>query len=62
MKVYWGVEVQLHTFFDLGTRWRWVVSFTLKPLYPPRETASGTHWTGGWEGPRAILDVVVSNI
>jgi hypothetical protein len=20
MKVYWGVEVQLHTFFDLGTR------------------------------------------
>jgi hypothetical protein len=22
MKVYWGVEVQLHSFFDLGTRWR----------------------------------------
>jgi hypothetical protein len=28
------VEVQLHAFFDLGTRWRWVVSFTPRPLYP----------------------------
>jgi hypothetical protein len=24
---------QLHAFFDLGTRWRWVVSFTPQPLY-----------------------------
>jgi hypothetical protein len=22
MKAYWGVEVWLHSFFDLGTRWR----------------------------------------
>jgi hypothetical protein len=22
MKAYWGVEIQLHSFFDLGTRWR----------------------------------------
>jgi hypothetical protein len=22
MKTYWGVEVQLHAFFDFGTRWR----------------------------------------
>jgi hypothetical protein len=29
-----GVEVELHAFFDLGTRCRWVVSFTLQPLYP----------------------------
>jgi len=34
MKVHWGVEVLLHVFFDLGTRWRWVVSFTPRPLYP----------------------------
>jgi hypothetical protein len=34
MKAYWGVEVQLHLFFDLGTRWRWVVSVTPRPLYP----------------------------
>jgi hypothetical protein len=22
MKAYWGEDVQLHSFFDLGTRWR----------------------------------------
>jgi hypothetical protein len=22
MKAYWGMEVVLHPFFDLGTRWR----------------------------------------
>jgi hypothetical protein len=22
MKAYWGKEVYLHSFFDLGTRWR----------------------------------------
>jgi hypothetical protein len=29
-----GVEVQLHASFDLGTSWRWVVSFMPRPLYP----------------------------
>jgi hypothetical protein len=43
---------------DLGTRWRWVVSFTPRPLYL-RERGPGTHWIGGWVGPRAILDAVV---
>jgi len=33
-KTYWGVEVYIHPLSDLGTRWRWVVSFTLRPLYP----------------------------
>jgi hypothetical protein len=28
------VEVQFHSFFDLGTRWRWVVSFAPRPLNP----------------------------
>jgi hypothetical protein len=37
MKAYWGVDVQLHAFFDLGTRWMCVVSFAPRPLYPPRE-------------------------
>jgi hypothetical protein len=53
MKTYWGVEVQLHAFFDLGTRWRRVVSFM------PRERTRGTHWIGGWVGPRAGLDAVM---
>jgi hypothetical protein len=34
MKAYWRVEVQLHLFFDLGTRWKWEVSFTPRSLYP----------------------------
>jgi hypothetical protein len=33
IKAYWGVEVWLHSFFDLSTRCRWVVSFTLRLLY-----------------------------
>jgi hypothetical protein len=33
MKAYWGVELYLHAFFDLGIRWRWVVSFKPRPLY-----------------------------
>jgi hypothetical protein len=44
-------------FLDLGTRWRWVVSFTSRPLYPREKTPPpGTHWIGGWMDPRAGLD------
>jgi hypothetical protein len=43
---------------DIGTRWRWVVSFRPRPLYP-RERAPGTHWIGGWVGPKAVLDTVM---
>jgi hypothetical protein len=25
----------------------------------PRERVPGTHWIGGWVGPRAVLDAVV---
>jgi hypothetical protein len=25
---------------------------------PPSERAAGTHWIGGWVGPRAVLDAV----
>jgi hypothetical protein len=34
---------------------RWMVNITSRPLYP-RERP-GTHFTGGWVGPRAGLDV-----
>jgi hypothetical protein len=27
--------------------------------FTPRETASITHWIGGWVGPRAVLEAVV---
>jgi hypothetical protein len=39
VKAYWGVEVYLHAFFDLGTRWRWEFSFTPRPLYPHRKSS-----------------------
>jgi hypothetical protein len=45
------------TFLDLGTRWRWLVSFTLRLLYPG-ERARGTHWIGGWVGPGFGLGAV----
>jgi hypothetical protein len=41
-------------FLDLGARRGWVISTTPRPLYP-RER-HGTHYTGGWVGPRAGLD------
>jgi hypothetical protein len=44
-----------HVFLTSGTSWRWVVSFTPRPLYS-RERASRTHWIGGWVGPTAGLD------
>jgi hypothetical protein len=28
-------------------------------LFTPKERAPGTHWIGGWVGPRAGLDAVV---
>jgi hypothetical protein len=45
------------TILDLGTRWRWVISFTPLPLYP-RGISPRTHCMGSWVGPRAGLDVV----
>jgi hypothetical protein len=33
-----------------------VVSVTPRPLFTPGERTPGTHWIGGWAGPRASLD------
>jgi hypothetical protein len=52
------IKVYLHAFFDLGTRWRWVVSFATG-RFTARERAPGIHWIGVWVGPRAGLDAVV---
>jgi hypothetical protein len=37
MKAYWGSENIAPRILDLGIRWRWVVSFTPRPLYPQRK-------------------------
>jgi hypothetical protein len=34
MKAYWESGSIAPSILDLGTRWRWVVSFTPRPLYP----------------------------
>jgi len=50
MKAYLGSESIAPRILDLGTKRRWVVSFT------NRERAPGTRWIGGWVGPRAGLE------
>jgi hypothetical protein len=53
MKTYWGSGGIAACIHDLGTRWRWVVSFTLWPLYSQRKSP----WCPldrGWVGPMAV--------
>jgi hypothetical protein len=49
------------TILDLGTRWRCVVSFTLRILYTRGKEAPVTNWIGGWVGPRVGADAVKKN-
>jgi hypothetical protein len=30
--------------------------------FTPRERAPGTHWIGGWVGPRAVLDELIKHL
>jgi hypothetical protein len=60
MKVYLGVEVQLHAFLTSaldGGDW----SASRPGRFAPTERAPGTHWIGGCVGPRAVLDAVQMN-
>jgi hypothetical protein len=61
MRTYWGSGSIAPRILNLGTRWRWVVSLTHRPLYPEERTP-GTHWVGGWVGPRTGQDAVVKKI
>jgi hypothetical protein len=56
----WGSGGIVQFFLDLGSKWRWVVRFTPRPLYP-RGKNPGIHWIGGWVGPRAGLDAGANN-
>jgi hypothetical protein len=38
MKVYWGSGGIAPCILDLGTRWKRVVSFTTRPLYPQEKS------------------------
>jgi hypothetical protein len=51
MKVYWGNGCIAPRILDLGTRWRWMVSFTPRPLYPHEKEAGWAPeplWTRWW--------------
>jgi hypothetical protein len=53
------VEVCLYAFLTSaleGDEW----SVSRPGRFTPRERAPGTHWIGGWVGPRANLDAVVN--
>jgi hypothetical protein len=52
------VDVQLHAFLTSaldGGEW----SASRPGRFTHREGTPGTHWIGGWVGPRAVLDAVV---
>jgi hypothetical protein len=55
MKTYKGSRCIDPRFLDTRISWRLVVNFTARALYS-RERAPGTHWIGGWVGPRTGLD------
>jgi hypothetical protein len=48
--VYGECKYMTHSF---GTRWKWVASFTPRPLYP-RVKSHGTHRIRGWLGPEHV--------
>jgi hypothetical protein len=57
MKAYGGVDVKIHEFLASAlVRGEWSAS---RPCcFTPGERALGTHWIGGWVGPRIGLDNV----
>jgi hypothetical protein len=58
MKTYWGSGGIAPLIIDPGTRWRWVVGFTPRPLYP-QEKSPWYPLDRRLGGPRAVLDAVV---
>jgi hypothetical protein len=58
MSTYWRSGGDAARILNLGSRWRWLASFTPRPLCLRGKSLS-TNWTGGWVGPRAGLDALV---
>jgi hypothetical protein len=59
MKAYWGLWRYSSTHYLTsaldGSEW----PASRPGRFTPRERAPGTHWIGGWVGPRAVLYAVV---
>jgi hypothetical protein len=56
MEALGGKEVQLLLIHDLGTRWGEWSALRHGRAFTPGERTPGTHFRGGWMGPRAGLD------
>jgi hypothetical protein len=57
MKAYGGVDVQIHVLLTSAlVQGKRLASRSV--CFTPGERAPGTHWIGGWEGPRAGLDAM----
>jgi hypothetical protein len=58
MKAYWGSGEysSMHSLTSALDGGEW--SGSCPSHFTPRERAPGTHWIGGWVGPRAIPDTV----
>jgi hypothetical protein len=57
MKEYGGTDVKIHILLTsalVGEEW----SATRPGRFTPGEIVPGTHWIGGWVGPRTGLDDV----
>jgi hypothetical protein len=55
MKAYGGVDISI----QMSRPWHWLEmsgQLHAPATLRPRERAPGTHWIGGWVGPRAGLD------
>jgi hypothetical protein len=58
MKAYWEWRYSsTHSLTSELDGHEW--SASLPDRFTPRERALGTHWIGGWVGPKACLDAVV---
>jgi hypothetical protein len=57
MKVHCGNRGTTHSSTSALDGGEWSASHPGR--FTPRERAAGTHWIGGWVGPRAGLDAVV---
>jgi hypothetical protein len=56
MMAHWRSGGIASRILGLGTRWK--SSASRPSRFNPRERASGTHWIGGWVGPRGGMDTV----
>jgi hypothetical protein len=59
MKTYWGSGGIAPCILDLDTRWRWVVSFTPRPLYPQGKMVKRKIPSPHWESNPKVVNMAM---